>query len=72
MFGSGPLQGRWLEVVGLGPGAPAGHSQHRARPRALHRLRLRLGIDRLAMLRYGVGDLRLFFDGDLRFLSQFK
>ena len=30
------------------------------------------GIDRLAMLRYGVNDLRLFFDGDLRFLSQFR
>jgi phenylalanyl-tRNA synthetase alpha chain len=30
------------------------------------------GIDRLAMLRYGVGDLRQFFDGDLRFLAQFK
>ena len=30
------------------------------------------GIDRLAMLRYGIDDLRLFFDGDLRFLSQFN
>ena len=30
------------------------------------------GIDRLTMLRYGVDDLRLFFDGDLRFLSQFQ
>jgi len=30
------------------------------------------GIDRLAMLRYGVNDLRLFFDSDLRFLSQFN
>ena len=30
------------------------------------------GIDRLAMLRYGVNDLRLFFDGDVRFLSQFR
>ena len=29
------------------------------------------GIDRLAMLRYGIDDLRLFFDGDLRFLRQF-
>ena len=28
------------------------------------------GIDRLAMLRYGVNDLRAFFDGDLRFLAQ--
>ena len=30
------------------------------------------GIDRLAMLRYGISDLRLFFDGDMRFLSQFR
>jgi phenylalanyl-tRNA synthetase alpha chain len=30
------------------------------------------GIDRLAMLRYGVSDLRLFFENDLRFLSQFR
>ena len=29
------------------------------------------GIDRLAMLRYGIDDLRLFFDGDFRFLRQF-
>ena len=30
-----------------------------------------MGIDRLAMLLYGVNDLRLFFENDLRFLSQF-
>jgi phenylalanyl-tRNA synthetase alpha chain len=30
-----------------------------------------MGPDRLTMLRYGVNDLRLFFDGDVRFLSQF-
>ena len=30
------------------------------------------GIDRLAMLRFGVNDLRLFFEGDIRFLSQFQ
>ena len=30
------------------------------------------GIYRLAMLRYGVNDLRLFFEGDVRFLSQFR
>jgi phenylalanyl-tRNA synthetase alpha chain len=29
------------------------------------------GIDRLAMLRYGVNDMRLFFENDLRFLEQF-
>jgi phenylalanyl-tRNA synthetase alpha chain len=31
-----------------------------------------IGPDRLTMLRYGVNDLRLFFEGDLRFLAQFK
>ena len=31
-----------------------------------------MGIDRLAMLRYGVNDLRLFFENDLRFLAQFQ
>jgi phenylalanyl-tRNA synthetase alpha chain len=31
-----------------------------------------MGMDRFTMLRYGVNDLRLFFDGDLRFLSQFQ
>jgi phenylalanyl-tRNA synthetase alpha chain len=31
-----------------------------------------LGVERLAMLRYGVNDLRLFFENDLRFLAQFK
>ena len=31
-----------------------------------------MGPDRLTMLRYGVNDLRLFFDSDLRFLSQFR
>jgi phenylalanyl-tRNA synthetase alpha chain len=30
-----------------------------------------MGIDRMAMLRYNVNDLRLFFENDLRFLSQF-
>jgi phenylalanyl-tRNA synthetase alpha chain len=31
-----------------------------------------MGIERLAMLRYGVNDLRTFFENDLRFLSQFQ
>ena len=30
------------------------------------------GLERLTMLRYGIEDMRLFFDGDLRFLSQFE
>jgi phenylalanyl-tRNA synthetase alpha chain len=39
---------------------------------SVHRLCLWHGPDRLTMLRYGVNDLRLFFDGDIRFLSQFQ
>jgi phenylalanyl-tRNA synthetase alpha chain len=31
-----------------------------------------MGPDRLTMLRYGINDLRLFFEGDLRFLAQFQ
>jgi len=31
-----------------------------------------IGVERMAMLRYGVNDLRLFFDNDLRFLQQFS
>ncbi|EEF25363.1 phenylalanyl-tRNA synthetase alpha chain, putative [Ricinus communis] len=31
-----------------------------------------MGVERLAMLRYGVNDLRLFFENDLRFLEQFR
>ena len=31
-----------------------------------------MGVERLAMLRYGVDDLRLFFENDLRFLGQFQ
>jgi phenylalanyl-tRNA synthetase alpha chain len=31
-----------------------------------------MGVDRLAMLRYGINDLRMFFENDLRFLRQFR
>ena len=31
-----------------------------------------MGVERIAMIKYGIDDLRLFFGGDLRFLSQFK
>ena len=72
MFGSGPLQGRWLEVSGSGQVHPQvirnmGFDAERCIGFAFGS-----GVDRLAMLRYGVSDLRLFFEGDLRFLTQFK
>ncbi|MBV8605403.1 MAG: phenylalanine--tRNA ligase subunit alpha [Pelomonas sp.] len=72
MFGAGPLKGRWLEVSGSGQVHPQVIRNMGLDPEHYVGFAFGSGIDRLAMLRYGVGDLRLFFDGDLRFLSQFK
>jgi len=72
MFGSGPLKGRWLEVSGSGQVHPQVIRNMGLDPEHYVGFAFGSGIDRLAMLRYGVNDLRLFFDGDLRFLSQFK
>ena len=72
MFGSGPLKGRWLEVSGSGQVHPQVIRNMGLDPEDYIGFAFGSGIDRLAMLRYGVNDLRLFFDGDLRFLGQFR
>jgi len=72
MFESGPLKGKWLEVSGSGQVHPQVIRNMGLDPERTIGFAFGSGIDRLAMLRYGIGDLRLFFDGDLRFLSQFK
>ena len=71
MFESGPLKGRWLEVSGSGQVHPQVIRNMGLDPERYIGFAFGSGIDRLAMLRYGVNDLRLFFDGDIRFLSQF-
>ncbi|PZP34504.1 MAG: phenylalanine--tRNA ligase subunit alpha [Roseateles depolymerans] len=72
MFESGPLKGRWLEVSGSGQVHPQVIRNMGLDPERYIGFAFGSGIDRLAMLRYGVNDLRAFFDGDLRFLAQFK
>jgi phenylalanyl-tRNA synthetase alpha chain len=72
MFESGPLTGRWLEVSGSGQVHPQVIRNMGLDPERYIGFAFGSGIDRLAMLRYGISDLRLFFDGDLRFLNQFK
>ncbi len=72
MFESGPLKGNWLEVSGSGQVHPQVIRNMGLDPEAYIGFAFGSGIDRLAMLRYGVSDLRLFFDGDMRFLSQFR
>ncbi len=71
-FQSGPLAGRWLEVAGSGQVHPNVVRNMGLDPERFIGFAFGMGMDRFTMLRYGVNDLRLFFDGDVRFLSQFK
>ena len=71
-FSSGPLKGRWLEVAGSGQVHPNVVRNFGLDPERYIGFAFGMGPDRLTMLRYGVNDLRQFFDGDLRFLSQFR
>ena len=71
-FAGGPLAGRWLEVAGSGQVHPNVIRNMGLDPEKYIGFAFGMGPDRLTMLRYGVNDLRLFFDGDIRFLSQFQ
>ena len=71
-FQHGPLAGRWLEVSGSGQVHPNVIHNMGLDPERYIGFAFGMGFDRLTMLRYGVNDLRLFFDGDVRFLSQFR
>ncbi|NMG04604.1 phenylalanine--tRNA ligase subunit alpha [Azoarcus taiwanensis] len=71
-FMSGPLEGRWLEIAGCGMVHPNVLRMGGIDAERYTGFAFGMGLDRLTMLRYGIGDLRLFFDNDLRFLSQFK
>jgi phenylalanyl-tRNA synthetase alpha chain len=71
-FADGPLAGRWLEVSGSGQVHPNVVRNFGLDPERYIGFAFGSGIERLAMLRYGVGDLRLFYDNDLRFLQQFN
>ncbi len=62
----------WIEILGCGMVHPnvleaAGVDSDKYRGFAFG-----LGVERMAMLRYGVNDLRLFFENDLKFLKQFN
>jgi len=70
-FADGPLAGRWLEVSGAGQVHPNVVRNIGLDPERYIGFAFGSGIERLAMLRYGVGDLRVFYENDLRFLQQF-
>jgi phenylalanyl-tRNA synthetase alpha chain len=72
MFTSGPRKGRWLEISGAGQVHPTVIRNFGLDPERYLGFAFGSGIERLTMLRYGIDDLRLLFDGDLRFLRQFN
>jgi phenylalanyl-tRNA synthetase alpha chain len=61
----------WLEVMGCGMVHPRVFEYSNIDTEKYSGFAFGMGVERLAMLRYGVNDLRLFFDNDLRFLEQF-
>ena len=63
--------GKWLEIGGCGMVHPNVLRNVGIDPEQYNGYAFGMGVERLAMLRYGVNDLRLFFENDLAFLSQF-
>lgn len=63
---------RWLEVLGCGMVHPNVLRQVNIDPKKYSGFAFGLGVERFAMLKYGIDDLRLFFENDLRILEQFS
>jgi phenylalanyl-tRNA synthetase alpha chain len=65
-------EGRWLEILGCGMVDPNVLNNLEIDSEKYIGYAFGMGIERMAMLKYGIDDIRLFFDNDIRFLSQFK
>ena len=61
----------WVEILGCGMIDPNVLEAVDIDPEAYSGFAFGMGVERVAMLKYGIGDLRLFFDNDIRFLGQF-
>ena len=72
MFTTGSRKGKWLEISGVGEVHPTVVRNYGLDPEQYCGFAFGSGLERLTMLRYGIDDLRLFFEGDLRFLRQFN
>lgn len=69
---NGEEKADWLEVLGCGMVHPNVLRMSGIDPEKYQGFAFGMGVERLAMLRYGVNDLRIFYDNDLRFLEQFR
>jgi len=61
----------WIEIMGAGMVHPNVLENVGIHPRVWRGFAFGTGVDRLAMLKYGIDDVRLFYNGDLRFVNQF-
>jgi phenylalanyl-tRNA synthetase alpha chain len=62
----------WLEILGCGMVDPAVFKAVGINPDLYQGFAFGMGVERIAMLKYGIDDLRLFFENDVRFLRQFR
>ncbi len=65
------LSGRWIEIMGGGMVHPNVLKAANIDPEKYQGFAFGMGIDRLGVLRYGIDDIRLMYNGDLRFVNQF-
>jgi len=63
--------GQWLEILGAGMVDPNVFDAVGVDPEKYTGFAFGMGVDRIAMLRYGIDDIRLLYDNDIRFLEQF-
>lgn len=64
-------RGQWLEIMGSGMVDPEVFINVGYDPKVWHGYAFGMGVERIAMLKYGIDDIRLFYQGDIRFLEQF-
>jgi phenylalanyl-tRNA synthetase alpha chain len=62
----------WLEILGCGMVNPNVFKAVKYNPEKVTGFAFGMGVDRIAMLKYGINDIRLFYENDMRFLEQFR
>ena len=62
----------WLEILGCGMVDPAVFVNVGYNPDIWHGYAFGMGIERIAMLKYNINDIRYFYNGDIRFMEQFS
>ena len=63
---------QWMEILGCGMVDPEVFNNVGYDPKIWHGYAFGMGVERIAMLKYDVDDIRLFYNGDIRFLRQFR